>query len=115
MDLLVVEAGIYKPQPDIGKIPLTDWGHLVKIADDKPLIILETWNTCCITWENGPTGTATEVYWVSLGYRSTYRLITGTNIGEAVWQMRLMVAWVLAGSDTVWICNRVLQGHIHTQ
>jgi hypothetical protein len=108
VEVLVVERGhIHRAHSE----PIEErWEILVSRTKEqnRPCIVIETWDASASTWYNGPAGPPSKVRWEALGYSTRMRVINATNVGGAIDQRRLIVTRLQETSkvtDILWNDN----------
>ena len=95
VDLLVVERSSVAKCPSVTYV--NPWETAVKNTKSalRPIVILESWNSECSTWQYGPTTQAVITRWKELGYATRIKFVQCASVGGALCQSRILVARVL--------------------
>ena len=112
VDLLVVERGhIRRPHRDP---TVESWEKLVAHTEQSvwPKVVVESWRGQAISWSNGPTDKAARTRWQALGYETRTVRVSGTEVGGAIEQERLLVARVEKASYARWSWDQVQRGGV---
>ena len=105
VDCLVVDRGeLHKPRPAEIDEQGTFWELLIinTPAKDRPLLVIEFWESASALWAHGPSAKLTTTRWSKLGYTSRCKVVASDTVGGAITQARLVIARYRSTTNLNW-------------
>ncbi len=105
VDCLVVDRGeLHKPRPAEIDEQGTFWELLIinTPAKDRPLLVVEFWESASALWAHGPSAKLTTTRWTKLGYTSRCKVVASDTVGGAITQARLVIARYRSATNLNW-------------